>query len=192
MQFVLASESARRVELLRRTGYDFEARKSGFPEVTLEDPKETVEANARGKALAVTGKDRLVLAADTVVYLPNLPEGQRILGQAANENDVRRMLGNLHGRTHEVYSGVAVARGGETGETIVRHTVTTVKLRPLGHAELEAYVELGEGIGKAGGYAIQGRAGVFVEWIGGDYSNVVGLPLALTIRMLEQFGVRWY
>ena len=189
MQFILASESARRVELLERTGYGFEARKSGFPEVTLEDPKETVETNARGKALAVTGEESIVLAADTVVYLPELPDGERVLGQAENEDDVRRMLGALHGRTHEVYSGVAVARG---DEITVRHAVTSVKLRTLGNSELEAYAKLGEGTGKAGGYAIQGRAGAFVEWIGGDYSNVVGLPLALTIRMLEHFDVRWY
>lgn len=177
------------MELLRRTGYDFVTRKSGFPEVTLEDPKATVEANARGKALAVVEGDAVVLAADTIVYLTELPAGERILGQAGNEEDVRRMLGELHGRTHEVHSGVALARG---NEIIVRHAVTRVKLRPLDDAELSAYANLGEGVGKAGGYAIQGRAGAFVEWIGGDYSNVVGLPLALTIRMLEHFGVRWY
>lgn len=189
MQFILASESARRVELLRRTGYDFEARKSGFPEVTLESPRDTAEANARGKALAVAEEDIVILAADTVVYLPDLSAGERVLGQAGSEEDVSRMLGALRGRTHEVHSGVAVARG---DEIIVRHAVTSVKLRPLDNTELEAYVGLGEGIGKAGGYAIQGRAGAFVEWIGGDHSNVVGLPLALTIRMLGRFGVRWY
>ena len=189
MQFILASESARRVELLDRTGYDFEARKSGFPEVTLEDPKDTVEANARGKALAVADGNAVVLAADTVVYLEGLPAGERILGQAAGREEVRRMLGALRGRTHQVHSGVAVARG---DEITVRHSATSVRLRPLDDAELEAYAELGEGIGKAGGYAIQGRAGAFVEWISGDYSNVVGLPLALTIRMLEKFDVRWY
>lgn len=189
MQFILASESARRVELLRRMGYDFETRKSGFTEVTLEDPKETVEANARGKALAVVEDDTVVLAADTIVYLEELSAGERILGQAGSEEEVGRMLGALQGRTHEVHSGVAIARG---DEIVVRHAVTRVKLRPFGDAELKAYAKLGEGVGKAGGYAIQGRAGAFVEWIGGDHSNVVGLPLALTIRMLQHFGVRWY
>ncbi|MGB3633460.1 MAG: Maf family protein [Rubrobacteraceae bacterium] len=189
MQFVLASESARRVELLRRTGYDFETCKSGFPEVTLESPKETVVANARGKALAVGEDDAIVLAADTVVYLPDLPDGERVLGQAKGELDVLTMLTALNGRAHEVHSGVAVSR---SDEIIVCHSVTSVKLRKLGATEISAYTKLGEGIGKAGGYAIQGRAGAFVEWIGGDYSNVVGLPLALTIRMLERFGVRWY
>jgi septum formation protein len=185
--FILASESARRVGLLRAAGYDFETRKSGFPELTLEDPKATVEANARGKALAVArGSDDVVLAADTVVYLP---EGGQILGQAKSHEEVRRMLLLLRARVHEVHSGVAVARGENLA---VRHAVTRVRMRAFGEEEIEAYARLGEGVGKAGGYAIQGRAAVFVEWIGGDYTNVVGLPLALTVRMLGGFGIHWY
>ncbi len=192
MRFLLASESPRRVELLRMAGYDFTARKSGFAEVTLDGPKETVEANARGKALAVAtelSSDEVVLAADTVVYLPGLPSEEGILGQAKNESDVRRMLGLLEGRVHEVYSGVAVARNGKAS---VQSAVTRVQLRKLSEPEMSAYAGLGEGVGKAGGYAIQGRAALFVERIEGDYSNVVGLPLALTSRMLEEHGVRWY
>jgi septum formation protein len=186
VRFILASESARRVHLLRAAGYDFETRKSGFPEVTLKDPKETVETNARGKALAVAEEAEVVLAADTVVYLPF--EGS-ILGQAKTAEDVRRMLMLLRGRVHEVYSGVAVARG---EDLVVRHVVTSVRMRAFGDEEVAAYERLGEGVGKAGGYAIQGRAALFVEWIGGDYTNVVGLPLALTVRMLKDFGIRWY
>jgi septum formation protein len=178
------------VDLLHQAGYTFETRKSGFPEITAEDPKETVEANARGKALAVADDSaRVVLAADTVVYLRELPAGERIFGQAGSTDEVRRMVGLLNGRVHEVHSGVAVAAGGEVS---VRHAVTSVRMRRLGTAELHAYARLGEGVGKAGGYAIQGRAAAFVEWIGGDYTNVVGLPLALTVRMLESFGIRWY
>ncbi len=187
MRFVLASESARRVGLLRAAGYDFETRKSGFPELTLEDPEATVEANARGKALAVAREPGdVVLAADTIVYLP---ESGQILGQAKSAEEVRRMLLLLRGSLHEVHSGVAVTRG----ETLaVRHAVTRVRMRAFGEGEIEAYARLGEGVGKAGGYAIQGRAAVLVEWIGGDYTNVVGLPLALTVRMLEAFGIYWY
>jgi septum formation protein len=185
--FILASESARRVGLLRAAGYDFETQRSGFPELTLEDPKMTVEANARGKALAVAKEsDDVVLAADTVVYLP---EGGQILGQARSDEEVRRMLRLLRGRVHEVHSGVAVARG---ENLVVRHAVTQVRMRELGQEEIETYARFGEGVGKAGGYAIQGRAAVFVEWIGGDYTNVVGLPLALTVRMLGGFGIDWY
>jgi septum formation protein len=184
---ILASESARRVDLLRAAGYDFETRKSGFQELTLADPRETVEANAGGKALAVVKESEdVVLAADTVVYLPG--EGS-VHGQAKSAEEVRRMLLLLRGRAHEVHSGVAVARGENLA---VRHAVTQVRMRSFGRQEIEAYMQLGEGVGKAGGYAIQGRAAVFVEWIGGDYTTVVGLPLALTVRMLEGFGIEWY
>lgn len=190
MRFVLASESARRVDLLLAAGYDFEARKSGLPEVVLEGPAETVEANARGKALAVAdGSERVVLAADTIVYAPHLPRGERILGQAKDESEVRRMLETLRGCAHEVYSGVAVVRGGDLA---VRHAVTSVRMRSFSDEHLEAYARDGDGVGKAGGYAIQGGAAGFVEWIGGDYTNVVGLPIALTARMLRRAGITPY
>jgi septum formation protein len=187
VRFILASESARRVDLLNATGYDFETHRSGFPELTLEDPKATVEANARGKALAISKEtEKVVLAADTVVYLP---AERHVMGQARSSEEVRRMLQLLRGRAHEVHSGVAVARGEDLA---VRHALTQVRMRAIGEEEIEAYARLGEGVGKAGGYAIQGRAALFVEWIGGDYTNVVGLPLALTVRMLEEFGIYWY
>jgi septum formation protein len=187
VRLVLASESARRVDLLRAAGYDFETRRSGFPELTLEDPRETVITNARGKALAVAeDSDGVVLAADTVVYVP---DERTILGQASSGEQVRRMLLLLRGRAHEVHSGVAVA---SSGGLAVRHAVTTVRMRAFGEEELEAYVGMMEGVGKAGGYAIQGRAAAFVEWIGGDYTNVVGLPLALTVRMLGDADITPY
>lgn len=189
MLFTLASESARRVDLLRQAGYDFVALRSGFPEVTLEDPVETVETNARGKALAVAsggGAQGVVLGSDTIVYLP---QEREIFGQAKNPEDVGRMLDRLRGRFHEVYSGVAVA--GEGG-VVVESVVTRVGMTAFSDDEISAYVSLGEGEGKAGGYAIQGRAALFVEEIQGDYSNVVGLPLATTARLLAAFGVYWY
>ncbi|QIN78789.1 septum formation protein Maf [Rubrobacter marinus] len=193
MQFVLASESARRVDLLRMVGYDFVGRKSGFPEVSLSDPAETAVQNARGKALAVAegpgaSAGTVVLAADTVVYVPGSGE---VLGQAKSEGDVRRMLGLLEGREHEVYSGVAVV-GGDGDGVSVESVRTRVRMRGLSEPELLAYARLGEGVGKAGGYAIQGTAALFVEGIEGDYTNVVGLPLSTTSRMLEEHGVRWY
>jgi septum formation protein len=184
---VLASESARRVNLLHTAGYEFEAHKSGFPELVLEDPIKTVRANAEGKALAVASDpDTVVLAADTIVYLPDLPTHDRILGQAKNKRDVQRFIDLLQGRAHEVYTGIAVAR---KKVLISRHAVTRVRMRTLGTSEIESYARYGEGIGKAGGYAVQGRAASFVEWIGGDYTNIVGLPLALTRRMLANAGI---
>jgi septum formation protein len=186
-RLLLASESARRVDLLQTAGYEFEAHRSGFPELVLEDPIKTVRANAEGKALAVaTDPDTVVLAADTIVYLPDLPRDDRILGQARNKQDVKRFINLLRGRAHEVYTGIAVARGDDLAS---RHAVTRVRMRPLGTAEVDSYARYGEGIGKAGGYAVQGRAASFVEWIGGDYTNIVGLPLALTSRMLANAGI---
>jgi septum formation protein len=187
LKFILASESPRRVDLLHQAGFDFEAVKSGYPEVSLDDPVATVRSNAMGKArkVALENPGRVVLAADTIVYSP---EG-RVLGQAADAAGVRRMLGMLQGRWHEVYSGVAVARDEDKK---VRHVTTRVRLREVDEAELEAYVALGEGVGKACGYAIQGRAAVFVDRIEGDYSNVVGLPLSLASRLLKVYRVKWY
>jgi septum formation protein len=187
LRLLLASESARRVDLLTTAGYEFEATKSGFPELLLENPAETVEANAKGKALAVArDPDTVVLGADTIVYVPDHPPGSRILGQARDGEEVRQFIDLLQGRTHEVYSGVAVVRG----EVLtLRHAATTVRMRALGPAEISSYVRHGEGVGKAGGYAVQGRAASFVEWIAGDYTNVVGLPLALTGRMLASAGI---
>ena len=186
-RLLLASESARRVDLLQTAGYEFEAHRSGFPELVLEDPIKTVRANAEGKALAVaTDPDTVVLAADTIVYLPDVPTPDRILGQARNKQDVQRFINLLQGRAHEVYTGIAVARGEDLAS---RHAVTRVRMRALGTAEVDSYARYGEGIGKAGGYAVQGRAASFVEWICGDYTNVVGLPLALTGRMLANAGI---
>jgi septum formation protein len=187
LRLLLASESARRVDFLTTAGYEFEATKSGFPELVLEDPAETVKANAKGKALAVArDPDIVVLGADTIVYVPDLPRGGRILGQARDGEEVRQFIEVLQGRTHEVYSGVAVVRG----EVLtLRHAATTVRMRALGPTEISSYVCHAEGVGKAGGYALQGRAASFVEWIAGDYTNVVGLPLALTGRMLASAGI---
>ena len=184
---VLASESARRVNLLLTAGYEFDSRKSGFRELTLEDPVETVKANAEGKALAVaTDQDTVVLAADTIVYIPYLQAGDRVLGQARNKQDIERFIALLQGRAHEVYTGVTVVRGEDLAS---RHAVTSVRMRALDTAEVESYARSAEGVGKAGGYAVQGRAASLVEWICGDYTNVVGLPLALTIRMLANAGI---
>jgi septum formation protein len=186
-RLLLASESARRVKLLHTAGYEFETQKSGFSEVVLEDPVETVRANAEGKALAITrDPETVVLAADTIVYLPDLPPYDRILGQARNEEDIRRFINLLQGRAHEVYTGIAIARGEDLN---LRHAMTSVRMRPLDAAEVDSYVRHGEGVGKAGGYAVQGRAASFVEWIGGDYTNIVGLPLAMTCRVLTNAGI---
>jgi septum formation protein len=144
-------------------------------ELTAGDPRELALENARRKALAVPS--RLTLGADTDVAL----DGE-ILGKPADDGRAREFLARLAGRAHEVVGGIALAEDGELRETAVE--VTTVRFRELSPAAIDWYVATGEWRGRAGGYAIQGAGGALVAAIGGDYLNVVGLPLArlLTLR----------
>jgi septum formation protein len=124
-----------------------------------------------------------ILAADTVVAC-----GRRILGKPEDEAVARRFLALLSGRRHRVYGGaVAVAPDGRIASRLV---VSQVGFKRLTEAEIAAYLATGEWRGKAGGYAIQGRAAEFVDWMSGSYSNVVGLPLYETARLLFGLGYR--
>ena len=127
------------------------------------------------------GKPAFILAADTVVAL-----GRRILPKAADDEDVRACLKLLSGRRHQVITAVALIT--PEGKLRSRVALTRVSMVRLSAAQLTQYVESREGVGKAGGYAIQGRAETLVKEIAGSYSNVVGLPLALTVALLEGCG----
>ena len=124
----------------------------------------------------------VVLAADTVVAV-----GRRLLGKPADAREAAGFLVLLSGRRHRVVTAVAVRRGERRWSRAVE---TAVRFRRLSAREIEAYLGAGEWQGKAGAYAIQGRAGGFVPWFGGSYSNVVGLPLTETLGLLEAAGVR--
>jgi septum formation protein len=141
---------------------------------------------ARAKAEAVRPRhpDAFVLAADTVVAC-----GRRILGKPESEAAARRFLVLLSGRRHRVYGGVVIMTS--DGRIATRRAVSQVALKRLGEAEIAAYLATGEWRGKAGGYAIQGRAATLVSWIQGSYSNVVGLPLYETAQLLSGLGYRW-
>lgn len=183
---VLASTSPRRRELLARIGV-IPARISSpdIDETPLkaELPRDYVARLARGKALAVErAVDEVVLAGDTTVAI-----GRRILEKPADETDLRRMLGLLSGRRHHVYSGLCVV--GTDGKLRVRVADTVVAFKVLSAAEIDWYVASGEGMGKAGGYAIQGRAECFVRFLSGSHSNVVGLPLFETRTLLTSAGI---
>ncbi len=121
-----------------------------------------------------------MLGADTVVALDGA-----LLGKPAGEADARRMLRALAGRAHQVMSGVCVRR---SGRELAVAVTTEVRLRTLGEAEVSWYVATGEGLDKAGGYAVQGLAGAFVEEVRGSISNVVGLPLAEALTLLGELG----
>jgi len=183
---VLASTSPRRRELLARIGLT--PSRIAAPEIDEtplkgELPRAYVARLAEGKALAVDrAEDEVILAGDTTVAV-----GRRILEKPVDEADLRRMLGLLSGRRHHVYSGVCVV--GADGKPRVRVADTVVAFKPLSAAEIDWYVESGEGMGKAGGYAIQGKAEIFVRFLSGSHSNVVGLPLFETRALLGAAGV---
>ncbi len=181
--FVLASASPRRRELLAQIGREpAEIIAADIDETPFknETPRAYVARMAREKALAVS-HDLPVLAADTSVIL-----GQRILGKPVDQGDARAMLERLSGRRHVVLSAVALSQNGKLREKIVE---TKLRFRRLNPSDIENYLLSEEWMGKAGGYAIQGRAAAFIPWISGSYSNVVGLPLAETATLLDNFHV---
>jgi septum formation protein len=156
----------------------------------VQDPKasiaELVEQNALAKAKDVSRKfeNGLVIGADTIVVC----EGE-IFGKPANLEDAGRILKKLAGRTHRVYSGVAVVRAGD-GVSRTAHAMTEVTFRPLSDAQVGRYFEMIDPLDKAGAYAIQGAGGVIIEKICGCYYNVVGLPLTVLDSLFAHFGMR--
>ncbi|MCQ4346096.1 Maf-like protein [Pseudomonas stutzeri] len=182
----LASASPRRRELLLQIGVPHRRVDAPIDESVLpgETPAAYVERLARAKAaagLAVLGGQGCVLGADTAVVLDG-----RILGKPESRADGLAMLAALSGRDHQVLTAVAVADVARCAAQVV---CSTVRLRPIAPAEAEAYWDSGEPQDKAGGYAIQGLAAIFVERLEGSYSAVVGLPLAETAALLGGFGV---
>jgi len=178
---VLASASPRRQELLRNAGILFEIQPAHVPEDPRpgEQAKDCAERLAREKALAVA-KERprdIVLGADTVVVV----DGQ-ILGKPLDVADAGRMLRMLSGREHQVITGVCVVANGQSS---VANETTAVTMSEISENEIADYVATGEPMDKAGAYAIQGVASRWIPRIEGDYSNVVGLPVALVWRMLR-------
>jgi len=183
---VLASASPRRLELLKQIGLEPDrVAPASLDETPL--PRELPAAHAvrlaREKAEAVAARhpDSVVLAADTVVAC-----GRRILPKGTDEITARKCLSLLSGRRHRVIGGVAVIAPGKDAKT--RLVMTTVAFKRLTDVEIEAYLASDEWRDKAGAYAIQGRAALFVRFLSGSYSNVVGLPLFETAALLQAAG----
>ncbi|HJY49585.1 MAG TPA: Maf family protein [Stellaceae bacterium] len=185
---VLASASPRRLELLRQVGL--------MPDCI--DPADIDETPRRGelppahamrlaqeKAQAVIPRHpgAYVLAADTVVAC-----GRRILPKTEDEASARSCLELLSGRRHRVHGGIVVVS--PDGRSVSRRVESQVSFKRLSEAEIGAYLRTGEWHGKAGGYAIQGRAAALIRWVSGSYSNVVGLPLFETVQLLAGRGYR--
>lgn len=179
-RLILASASPRRLALLAQIGVTPDEIVSTDIDETpapKETPRNLALRLARAKAEAVQATDALILAADTVVAI-----GRRILPKAETEDQARACLDLLAGRTHRVYTGVAL-RAGQTVRT--RLVETRVAFKVLSGAEIGAYIASDEWRGKAGGYAIQGLAARYVTNIIGSYSNIVGLPLYETANLIE-------
>jgi len=187
MRLILGSASPRRLELLAQIGVAPDAVIAAeIDETPLKDelPRAHAARLAAEKANAIAARPEaaggLVLTADTVVAL-----GRRILGKPSDEAEARRFLSLLSGRRHRVTTSVAL-KGGERLWT--RTVETAVRFKRLSDAEIDAYVASDEWRGKAGGYAIQGRAAAFIPAINGSYSNVVGLPLTEVAGLLKGAG----
>lgn len=184
MRLILASASPRRLELLRRIGVEpDEVRPTHFDETPrpAEKPADYARRIAAEKAAALHAPGALVLAADTVVAA-----GRRILGKAEDEPAARAMLTMLSGRRHRVHSAITLV----DTEGRARHRLSTsiVTFKRLSPEELEAYLASGEWLGKAGAYAIQGRAEALVRMLMGSHSGVMGLPLYETRILLRAAG----
>lgn len=185
--FILASSSPRRRELLASIGLEFDVMPSDIPEVRGdgESPEEYVARLSREKALAIAEKHpaRWVIAADTTVYL-----GEQVLEKPRDADDAKRMLATIAGNTHIVYTGVTLLNV-ERHHRDTRVAESEVRILPLTPDDIAWYVRTGEPLDKAGAYAAQGLGGMFVDSIHGSYTNVVGLPLALLFQMLRRAGI---
>jgi len=183
---VLASASPRRRELLRQICPEFEVVPSEIEETLWGEP--TPEAVAglalrKAHAVAVRAEGAVVLAADTLVVLDGVA-----FGKPAGPEEARAMLRRLCGREHDVITGVAVVDT-RTGREATRAVVSRVRLAASPDATLDSYVASGAPLDKAGSYAIQDLGGALVERLAGSYTNVVGLPVEETRRLLAEFGV---
>ena len=195
---VLASASPRRQELLRNAGIPFTVQPADIDETPLagESARDCAQRLARHKALEVWRQRSggMVLGADTVVVVDETGVDETILGKPADAKDAARMLRMLSGRTHRVITGVCVVKAAAnfdvpgvsdvTAEIKTASEATLVTMSEIPEEEIQAYVATGEPMDKAGAYAIQGMASRWIPRIEGDYSNVVGLPVALVWRMI--------
>lgn len=182
-KIILASASPRRRELMDLAGYDFEVICADIVEVVPENaqPQDVVMSLALQKAQAVAAEHEndVVVGSDTVVALDG-----KILGKPHSEQEACEMLRSLSGRTHKVFTGVAVVGGGKVKNFFDE---TDVEFYPLDDGEIRKYVATGEPMDKAGAYGIQGKGAVLVKKINGDFFNVMGLPISKLYREMSDF-----
>jgi len=197
-RLILASESPRRKEIMEQMGINFETIPSHMKEdITKEDPSELVKTLASLKAGEVAARlkyerdNLIIIGADTVVY-----HNGHILGKPRDRDDAVRMLKEISGDVHNVYTGVSIIirrtepdKSNGRDENIVFSVKTQVAVKQLTMDEIEDYVDSGEPYDKAGAYAIQGRFGIYIKELHGDYYNVVGFPIARIYEELLDKGI---
>lgn len=185
-KLILASGSPRRAEILTSVGWEFTKDVADIDETELlgELPEDYVQRLAREKAEVVAAKydDGIVLGADTTVVID-----RQIIGKPADLADAKRMLKMLSGSWHEVLTGVALVKT-ENPTSVVGLQKTRVKFVEMTDQEIEFLAEYGEPLDKAGAYAVQAQAALFIEEIEGDYWNVVGLPVSLVYRLMQKLS----
>ena len=187
MKIILASKSPRRQEILETMGVQFEIDVADVDESVDESfsPIEAVcEISKRkaGKVAERHGKDEIIISADTVVVIDG-----KIIGKPRDTEDAFNILKNLSGRTHEVYTGFTVCGNGKTKTDF---EVTKVHFKKLYDDDIRRYIATGEPMDKAGAYGIQQKGNLFVEYIHGDYYNVVGFPISkICVTIKELFGI---
>jgi len=180
-KYILASKSPRRKYLLNQIGFNFKVVDSNAVEVTEKNAHKSVKINAQSKsrAVALKHKDRIIIGADTVVYL-----NQKILNKPKDLKEAKKFLRMLSGKKHVVYTGVNVINN-VTGKEVYGHEKTVVEFRKLTYEEINYYVDKFKPLDKAGAYGIQDDFGcLFINKITGDYYNVVGLPLVRLYKLI--------
>lgn len=188
-KIILASASPRRKELLKNMGLDFDVMPSSIEENIDNKPFSytIAESLALEKALYVSKQihePAVIIGSDTVVVIDNI-----ILGKPEDKNDAYRMLKLLSGRTHKVISAIAVYDN-QTKKTVQDSVTSYVEFRELTDEEIWSYVNSGEPVDKAGAYAIQGKAAIFVKRINGCYSNIVGISVYKLSEILKEFEIK--
>lgn len=185
MKLILASASPRRKELLGKTGMEFEIIPAKGEEiVTKVLPWEVVEELSLQKAKEIADmqtEECIVIGADTIVA-----KGEEIMGKPKDESDAFRMLSEIAGDCHQVYTGVTLIRTGDKPKVVTFAEETDVYLYPMSEEEMKAYIATKDPMDKAGAYGIQGDFAIHVKGIEGDYYNVVGLPIGKVYQELKQ------
>lgn len=188
-RLILASASPRRRELLKERGYVAEVVIPPFKEPTAADrhlpPAQLAQAlsHFKAQAVAMSVRSGIILAGDTIAAHESC-----VFGKPIDRADAKRILTALSGTTHEVITGVTMLDAA-TGERAIRHDTTAVTMRHLSAVQLEAYLDTEAWIGKAGAFGIQDQDDPFVEHIDGSFTNVVGFPMELIDRMLQDWGI---